>query len=94
MCHCKLIILIIIYVITEPNGRVKGVVQDDHNVPVVPAFVGHPVSEQEGLAWGEDHVFSSRRLLPRIWRYVCDLNRITNEINALVSWLNRILPIG
>lgn len=51
---------------TEPYGRIEGSVQDDHHVSVVPALVRHSVLEQEGSAGGEDHVFTSSRLFPRI----------------------------
>lgn len=50
--------------IPEPDGRVKGVVQDDHHVPVVPALVRDPLSQQEGFARRKNHVLASRRLLP------------------------------
>lgn len=55
---------------SEPNGRVKGTVQDHHHVPLVPALVGDFVPQQKGFTRREDHVFASCRLLPRIWWYV------------------------
>lgn len=51
---------------TEPDGGVEGSIQDHHHVPVVPALVRYIVFEQEGLAGGEDHVFTLSGLFPRI----------------------------
>ena len=51
---------------SEPNGRIKGIVQNNHHISMVPAQLCNPVPQQEGLAGGQDHVLTPAGLLPRV----------------------------
>ncbi len=55
-----------IYFFAEPNGREQSIVQNNHNISMVPALVSHPLLEQEGSPRGENHVFTFGGLLSRI----------------------------
>ena len=53
--------------ISEPNGRVEGIVQNDHHISLVPTQLRHPLPEQEGPAWGEDYVLAPSGLFSWVW---------------------------
>ena len=55
---------------SEPNGRIKGIVQNNHHISMVPAQLCYPLPQQEGLTGGQDNVLPPPRLLPRVWRWV------------------------
>ena len=59
-----------IHLFSEPNGRIKGIVQNNHHISMVPAQLCYPLLEQEGLTGGQDNVLPPPRLLPRVWRWV------------------------
>ena len=59
-----------IHLFSEPNGRIKGIVQNNHHISMVPAQLCYPLPEQEGLTGGQDNVLPPPRLLPRVWRWV------------------------
>lgn len=52
--------------LTEPDGWVESLVQDDHHVPLVPALLRYPLPQQKRSAGGENNVLASCRLLSRI----------------------------
>ena len=58
--------VLITFTFSEPNGRIKGIVQNNHHISMVPAQLGYPLPEQEGLAGGQDHVLTPTGLLPRV----------------------------
>ena len=55
-----------IHLFSEPNGRIKGIVQNNHHISMVPAQLCYPLLEQEGLTGGQDNVLPPPRLLPRV----------------------------
>ena len=57
---------ILTFAFSEPNGRIKGIVQNNHHISMVPAQLCYPLPEQEGLAGGQDHVLTPTGLLPRV----------------------------
>ena len=61
---------ILTFAFSEPNGRIKGIVQNNHHISMVPAQLCYPLLEQEGLTGGQDNVLPPPRLLPRVWRWV------------------------
>ena len=58
--------VLITFTFSEPNGRIKGIVQNNHHISMVPAQLGYPLPEQEGLTGGQDNVLPPPRLLPRV----------------------------
>ena len=60
--------VLITFTFSEPYGRIKGIVQNNHHISMVSTLVSHPLLEQEGSAGGENHVFPPGRLLPGIRR--------------------------
>ena len=57
---------VLTFAFSEPNGRIKGIVQNNHHISMVPAQLCYPLPEQEGLAGGQDHVLTPTGLLPRV----------------------------
>ena len=55
---------VLTFVFSEPNGRIKGIVQNNHHISMVPAQLCHPLPEQEGPARGQDNVLPPAGLLP------------------------------
>ena len=64
--YCVTINALTAVAISEPNGRVEGIVQNDHHISLVPAQLCDPLPEQEGPLGGEDYVLSPSGLFPRI----------------------------
>ena len=57
---------VLTFVFSEPNGRIKGIVQNNHHISMVPAQLCYSLLEQEGPAGGQDHVLTPTGLLPRV----------------------------
>lgn len=55
---------------SEPHGGEQGPVQNNHHLPLVPAFLRHPLPQQDGHPQGEDRVLAPCHLLPRVHRLV------------------------
>ena len=77
---------ILTFAFSEPNGRIKGIVQNNHHISMVPAQLCNPVPQQEGLAGGQDHVLPPAGLLPRVWRWVpCRLSSSAKDKDVIKS---------
>ena len=59
-------LIVMFQLLSEPHGGEQGSVQNNHNISLVPTFLGHSLPQQEGSARRENHVLASRRLFPRI----------------------------
>ena len=57
---------VLTFAFSEPNGRIKGIVQNNHHISMVPAQLCYPLPQQEGLTGGQDNVLPPPRLLPRV----------------------------
>lgn len=58
--------------LVEPNERITGIVSHNRQLSLVRQLVNHPLHEQEGFAWGENHDVASCWLLSRLRRWVDD----------------------
>lgn len=52
--------------VSEPNGRVQSIIQDDYHISVVSEFLCNSISQQERSTRRENFVFAPCRLFPGI----------------------------
>lgn len=54
------------FLFLESDGRIQSIIQNYHNISLVPTLISNTVFEQKGSSRRENHVFSSGRLLSRL----------------------------
>lgn len=67
---------------SEPNGGIQSIIQDNYHISVVPEFLSHTLSQQEGSTRRENHVLPFSRLFPWIRWWVVHLHNSCFDIET------------